>query len=199
MGGATVIGRESERETIGQWLDLPRPAALVIEGEAGIGKSTLWDDALEQAQARGDRVIAWRASAAVLTGLLAGAEVEAALEIVAQPRRRALEFALGRADPGKAPIDTVFAGLAVADVLRTLAAERPLVIAIDDVQWADRASQDALAFAVRRLRTSPQRTSREPPARRIPEGRARSPRPRAHRASRSGWRSARWRCATSTP
>ena len=35
MGGASVIGREAERETIGRWLDLPRPVALVIEGEAG--------------------------------------------------------------------------------------------------------------------------------------------------------------------
>lgn len=159
MSGASVIGRESERETIGRWLDLPRPAELVIEGEAGIGKSTLWDDALDQARARGDLVIAWRASAAehemafaVLTGLLAGVAVEAALETVAQPRRRALEVALGRTDPGKGPVDTVLAGLAVADVLRTLAAERPLVVAVDDIQWADRASQEALAFAARRLR-----------------------------------------------
>ena len=160
MGGASVIGREAERETIGRWLDLARPVVLVIEGEAGIGKSTLWDDALEQAQVRGDRVIAWRASAAehemayaVLTGLLAGAEVEAALETVARPRRRALEVALGRIDPGLTPVDTVLAGLAVADILRMLAAERPLIVAVDDVQWADRASQDALAFAVRRLPT----------------------------------------------
>ena len=45
----------------------------------------------------------------------------------------------------------MLAGLAVADILRMLAAERPLVVAVDDIQWADRASQDALAFAARRL------------------------------------------------
>lgn len=159
MAGGSVIGRETERETIGRWLDSPRPAALVIDGEAGIGKSTLWDDALEQARARGDRVIAWRASAAerdmafaVLTGLLAGPDVEAALETVAAPRRRALEVALGRADPGATPVDATLAGLAVADILRALAADPPLVVAVDDIQWADRASEEALAFAARRLR-----------------------------------------------
>ena len=154
-----MIGREAERESIRRWLDLPRPCALVIEGEAGIGKSTLWDGALEQAQARGDRVLAWRANAAeremafaMLTGLLTGAAIEAALEVVAEPRRRALEVAVGRTDPHDAPVDVVLAGLAVGDILRTLALERPLVVAVDDVQWVDRASQDALAFAVRRLR-----------------------------------------------
>jgi DNA-binding CsgD family transcriptional regulator len=159
MTGGSVIGREEEREAIGRWLDAPRPASLLIDGEAGIGKSTLWDDALEQARTRADRVIAWRASVAeremafaVLTGLLADPDAERALVSVAEPRRGALEVALGRIPPGDQPVDATLVGLGVGDILCRLAVERPLTVAIDDIQWADRASHEALAFAARRLR-----------------------------------------------
>lgn len=64
MTGAQVVGRESERETIARWLDSERPGSLLIDGEAGIGKSTLWSYAGERASERGDLVVAWRASIA---------------------------------------------------------------------------------------------------------------------------------------
>lgn len=157
-----IVGRETERHAIIDWLDSDRPSSLLIEGEAGIGKSALWSYGVELAMVRGDRVRSWRASIAerglafaVLTSLLDEPAVDTAVGHIARPRRLALEVALGRADPGPRAPEPSLVGLAVSDILRLLADERPLVIAIDDFQWADEATADALAFAARRLRTEP--------------------------------------------
>ena len=159
---ATVVGREAEREAIGSWLGGDRPGILRIEGVAGIGKTTLWSCAVDLARARGDRLMVWRASLAeqdiafaVLTALFDGPPVIAVLAGLPDPRRRAIEVALGRADPAPHSPEPGLVGLAVADLLRLLAAPGPVVIAIDDTQWMDRASEDALAFAVRRLVAEP--------------------------------------------
>jgi DNA-binding CsgD family transcriptional regulator len=161
-GCVSVIGREAERDAIGSWVDADRPGLLRIEGVAGIGKSTLWSWAVGLSAARGDRVMAWRASVAerdiafaVLTALLDVPMVSAILAGLAGPRRRALDVALGRIDPGQRPPEPGLVGLAVADVFRLLTADRPLLVAIDDVQWMDRASEDALAFGLRRLADEP--------------------------------------------
>jgi hypothetical protein len=82
-------------------------------------------------------------------------DVIAVLNGLPDPRRRALEIALGRAEPGPRSPEPGLVGLAVADVLRLLAEQRPVMIAIDDIQWMDRASEDALAFAIRRLAAEP--------------------------------------------
>lgn len=158
---AAIIGRDGERATIERSLAGPRPAALIVEGEAGIGKSTLWSFALDVARERGDRVLAWRASSAereiafgALMGLL-DRQVGPTFEALDPPRRRALELALGRVEPaGRAP-EPAFVALALLDLLRVLAADGPLVIAIDDVQWCDPATSGALAFAARRMRSEP--------------------------------------------
>ena len=133
-----------------------------LEGVAGIGKTTLWSCAVDLAAARGDRLMVWRASTAerdiafaVLTALFDVPSVIAVLAGLPDPRRRALEVALGRADPAPRSPEPGLVGLAVADVLRLLAARGPVLVAIDDIQWMDRASEDALAFAVRRLAAEP--------------------------------------------
>src|SRR6185295_6235657 len=143
---ASIIGRDGERASIERSLAGPRPAALIVEGEAGIGKTTLWTFAIETARARGDRVLAWRASSAeqelafgALMGLLDGLE-DSALAALQPPRRRALELALGRIEAsGRAPAPG-FVGLAVLDLVRGLAGHGPLVVAVDDIQWCDPAS-----------------------------------------------------------
>ena len=154
-GGDGVVGREAERDASGSWLGADRPGILRIEGVAGIGKTTLWSYALDLAGARGDRLMVWRASTAerdiafaVLTALFAQPSVIAVLAGLPDPRRRAIEVALGRADPASRSPEPGLVGLAVADVLRLLAARGPVLVAIDDIQWMDRASEDALAFAV---------------------------------------------------
>lgn len=162
MAAVQLVGREAEREAIERWLDGGRPASLLIDGEAGIGKSTLWSFAVERATARGDLVLPWRASIAerglafaVLNALFDRPEVGAALDVLPDPRRRALETALGRAAPTSDAPEPALVGLAVADLLKTLARRGPLVVAIDDLQWSDPPSEAALAFAARRLRAEP--------------------------------------------
>jgi hypothetical protein len=78
-----------------------------------------------------------------------------ACPVSAGGRRRALEVALGLADPGPRSPEPGLVGLAVADVLRLMAAPGRLLVAIDDIQWVDRVSEDALTFAIRRLIAEP--------------------------------------------
>ncbi|HKD97329.1 MAG TPA: ATP-binding protein, partial [Micromonosporaceae bacterium] len=162
MTAVPVVGREAERDAIASWLGADRPALLRIEGEAGIGKSTLWSYAVRVAGERGDRRMVWRASVAerdvafaVLTALFDVPATIAVLDDLPDPRRRALRVALGRADPVRQPAEPNLVGLAVADVLRRLTVAGPVLVAIDDLQWIDRASEDALAFAFRRLAAEP--------------------------------------------
>jgi DNA-binding CsgD family transcriptional regulator len=156
-----IVGRAEELATIHDFLGVtePKPAALLIEGEAGIGKSTLWRCAVDAAQQRGMRVLASRPSSAdqglAFAGLgdLFDDVVEDVLPSLTRPRRRAVESALlldGAADP----VDPRALGVATRDVLHLLASDRPLIVAVDDVQWLDHSSSRALTFAVRRLESA---------------------------------------------
>ena len=156
-----IIARDAERESIDALLGRPRPLALVIEGEAGIGKTTLWSYACRAAAAHGDRVLAWRASSAerelafgALMGLLDG-DLDATIESLLPARRRALDLALGRIGSGARAPEPSLVGLAVLDLIRELAADAPVIVGLDDAQWCDPASAAALAFAGRRLRSEP--------------------------------------------
>jgi predicted ATPase len=85
-----------------------------------------------------------------LTDLLGG-WIETTAPTLLPPQRRALEIALLQADSGGEPLEQHAVGRAVLAVVRLLAAETPVLIAVDDAQWLDSASASALAFAVRRL------------------------------------------------
>lgn len=156
-----IIGRDPERDVIEALLDRPRPSALVLDGEAGIGKTTLWSFAQRAAAARGDRVFAWRASQAErelpfggLMGLLE-ADLDPLLELIAPARGRALARALGRTGDGDESPEPNLVGLAMLDLLRGASARMPLLVALDDAQWCDPASAAAIAFAARRLHSEP--------------------------------------------
>ena len=136
------------------------PAALVLEGESGIGKTTLWKRGVAGARERGYPVFSIRPSEAEaklsyagLADLLHGAHDE--FRALAPPQQQALEVALLQSEPTGSPLDprAVFAG--VLSVLREVASRGPLVVALDDVQWLDLSTTDALRFAVRRLDTEP--------------------------------------------
>jgi DNA-binding NarL/FixJ family response regulator len=156
----SVVGRESELSLVRGFLEGEGALrAFVLEGVAGIGKTTVWQAALDAASASGSRVLCARAaesevrlSFAALGDLLEDVSADAFVDVPA-PQRRALEVILRRCDPaqGHAP-DSVAAFAGLAGVLRCLAADLPLVIGIDDVSWLDPASTQALAFAARRLR-----------------------------------------------
>ena len=153
-----MIGRDRELEAGARFLDsIARGSAcMVLEGEPGIGKTTVWRELVRAAGARGLRVLSCRPAAAEaklsfagLADLLGELDVDAFARLPA-PQRHGLEVALLRAAPGpKAPEQrAVFAGL--CSVLSELAADQPVLVAVDDLQWLDRPSQAALEFAIRR-------------------------------------------------
>ncbi|MEV0686455.1 AAA family ATPase [Nocardia sp. NPDC050378] len=146
-------GRDAEQAMLDDLLAgarAGRSAALVIRGEAGIGKSALLDYAAAQG---------------IPTARSAGIESEAELpfaalhllvkpgmELVRQlpPRQRdALEAAFGLGE--RAPADRMLIGLAVLTLLAEEAADGPLLCIVDDAHWLDQATADALLFAARRL------------------------------------------------
>jgi len=130
---------------------------LALWGEAGIGKTTVWNAGLLAAADRGYTVLAFRAAAAEirlsyagLTDLMADVAADD-LARLPDPQRRALDAALlrGIAEDGHPPdARAVAAGL--LSVLERLASRTPVLVAVDDVQWLDEPTRQAVAFAVRR-------------------------------------------------
>ncbi len=154
-----MFGRDGELGALERFLDaVPSgPSALVLEGSAGIGKTTLWQAAAERAAARHYTILSCRAaeseaklSLAALADLLAEPADEL-LALLPAPQRHALEVALLRRDADGPPRDPRALATAVRSVLLELAARAPLVVAIDDLQWLDAPSARMLDFAVRRL------------------------------------------------
>ena len=153
-----VVGRERELAAVGAFLTAvpDGPRALVLEGEAGIGKTTVWLAAVRAADDRGFRVLQARptqsesrlsyAALADLAGV-AFDEVRAALP---DPQERALAAVLLRVAADE-PADARVTATALVTVLTVLAEGSPVLLAIDDVQWLDGASAAALAFAARRF------------------------------------------------
>ena len=158
-----MVGREREiAEASGFLADAAtRGGGLVFAGAPGIGKTTIWAAAVDDAAARGFQVLAARPSEAevelafsVLSDLLAPVE-EATLAALPGAQRAALENALRRGEAADAALDPGAVGLAVLGVLRLLGDAAPVVIAIDDLQWVDRPSLRAVTYAFRRLRGAP--------------------------------------------
>ncbi len=157
---SSVIGRDEELASVEAFLAAVEhgPAALILSGEAGIGKTSLWKTGIDEAERRGGRVLSHQSveaeallSFAGLSDLLAPVFDEVA-PVLAPLRRRALEVALLLAEPGEEPSDPRLIGLALLDVLRALVDASPVVVALDDVQWLDASSAAVLQIALRRLR-----------------------------------------------
>jgi DNA-binding CsgD family transcriptional regulator len=161
---AELIAREDELRTVARFLDGERggSTALVLEGEAGIGKSTLWATAIENARDRNISVLSFQAAEAeqglAFAGLgdLLEPELDRLLPALPPPRRRALEVAL-LLDHSAEAIDPRAVAVATRNVLEQLSADGPLLVAIDDVQWLDVSSAAALSFALRRMADGPTR------------------------------------------
>lgn len=158
-----VIGRETERAAGEQFLDsLPSgPACLLLEGEAGVGKTTVWQAVAAAASSRGYRVCSCRPAASeatlsfgALSDLLEGVGGDA-LPLLPVPQRRALEAALLLIEPNGYTADWRAVGTGLRGILEFLALDGPVVVAVDDVQWIDRPSARALEFAARRVSDRP--------------------------------------------
>jgi DNA-binding CsgD family transcriptional regulator len=158
-----VVGREPELASLRDFASrIPAGAlALVLEGEAGAGKTTLWEAGLAEATADGYRVLSARPAESEMSlsfsgiGDLLDPVLDEALASLSAAQNRALSRALVLADDDGQPPDPHAIGVALLTALRALAAERPLVIGVDDVQWLDAASAAGLAYAARRLRAEP--------------------------------------------
>lgn len=154
-----IVGRKQELEQLHAFVEatpLDGARALVLKGEAGIGKSTIWLRGLALAGERGLRVLSSRPVEAEQALAFAGLGdlfedcLDDVLPHLPPPRRRALEVAL-LVETAQGPLDPRAIGVAVRSGLELLAEAQPLLLAIDDVQWLDRASFDALVFALRRM------------------------------------------------
>jgi DNA-binding CsgD family transcriptional regulator len=153
-----IVGREHELEQVATFMTgTSASRVLILAGAAGIGKTTLWEAALAHVRETDVRVLSTRGSAAEaklsLTGVfdLLGPVADTILPELPGPQRAVLEAALLRSEPGRQPPGPRTLATALLTALRTLAQAGPLLVAVEDAQWVDGSSQDALAFAVRRL------------------------------------------------
>lgn len=156
-----AVSRKADEQAVADFLDgVPSaPAALVIEGDPGIGKTTLWLDAVDRARERGFTVLASRAAEAesvlayaALADLLADVD-ESVWADLPTPQRQSLDAALLRPGEDAAGSDARAVAAAFVAVLNRLAtrSESYVLVAIDDVQWIDASSANVVAFAARRL------------------------------------------------
>jgi DNA-binding CsgD family transcriptional regulator len=158
-----IVGREMELARLERFLlglhDGPR--SLMLIGNEGIGKTTLWKEGLAIALQRGARVLACRSAAPEVTlSFTALADLfdkvydEVAPELPG-PQRSALGAALLREGPSEPDADQRAVARAVLAAIRHFAATSPVVLAMDDAQWLDAASGRVLRFALRRLEDEP--------------------------------------------
>jgi hypothetical protein len=150
-----LLGRRSDCAKLDRLLNdarAGRSGALVLRGEAGIGKTALLRYAIESASdfavaraigVESEMELPFAALHQVCAPMLDR------LELLPTPQRDALGTVFG-VSVGSVP-DRFMVGLAVLSLLAEAAGERPLLCVVDDAQWLDRASAQALAFAARRL------------------------------------------------
>ena len=149
-----LVGREQERAALDQLLSTVRgglSGALVLRGDAGVGKTALLDYAAESAHDL------W---------VLRLVGIESEMELAYSGLHQLLYPVLGHADDLPAPqsralrvafgsefgvVDRLLVGLATLTLLATVAVAQPLICVVDDAQWLDRESTNALAFVARRL------------------------------------------------
>ncbi|HEX2052495.1 MAG TPA: AAA family ATPase [Actinomycetota bacterium] len=159
----TVFGRHSELAAIDRFLDrVPGGlSGLVVAGEPGIGKTTLWSAGVEAARCLDYQVLTARSAHSESSFAFAGLTdlLEPAADLLPElppPQRRALEVALLRADEeGGHPVDHRTISVAALSVVRRLAEQRPVLLAVDDAQWLDVPSLQVLQFVLRRVGSSP--------------------------------------------
>jgi DNA-binding CsgD family transcriptional regulator len=155
-----VVGRNAELDAIRDFFEprLRRPRALLLEGEAGIGKTTLLAAAEEEARHRAWQILSCRPAAAeaqlAFSGLTDafGEVVDGDLTTLPEPQRAALLGAVRRAG---ADVDRLALSIGVLNLLRERARAGPVALFVDDVQWLDEPSARAFSFALRRLTAEP--------------------------------------------
>ena len=156
---ARIVMRPAESRAVADFLTAAStgPTALLFEGEAGIGKTTLLLIAADEARERGFRLLSARSAAtesvlayAVLADLLGEVE-SAAWAQLSDAQRLAVDRVLLRADTVGPATDQREVAASLLTVIEHLADESPVLVVIDDLQWLDASSQKAIAYAARRF------------------------------------------------
>ncbi len=158
-----IIGRAAEFSQVTRFIAaVPTgPVALLLEGEAGIGKTALRKETIALASQGSYRVLESKPIESetqlpfIALGDLLDDTLDEVLGLLPEPQARALEVALLRSEAGTSAPDWRAVALGVLGVLRHLARSSPVLVAIDDVQWLDPASARVLEFAIRRLKGEP--------------------------------------------
>jgi DNA-binding CsgD family transcriptional regulator len=163
IGGraAGLTDRRSERGMLDRLVEAVRAGqsrALALRGDPGMGKTALLEYLAGRASGAGLRVARAAAVQSEMELAFAGlhqlcAPMLGRAERLPAPQRDALRTAFGLA--AGPPPDRFFVGLAVLSLLSEVAGDRPLVCLVDDAQWLDRASAQALGIAARRLAADP--------------------------------------------
>jgi DNA-binding CsgD family transcriptional regulator len=153
--GGQLLGRSRERETLDGLLEAARGArggGLVLHGEGGVGKTALFEYAVDGAH--GFRTIRTAGVEAEMELPFAAVQQLCSpfLELMDRlpgPQNEALAVALGLRSGS--PPDPFLIGLALLGLLAEVAEQQPLICVVDDAQWLDSASARTLAFVARRL------------------------------------------------
>ncbi|MFD7698578.1 helix-turn-helix transcriptional regulator [Streptomyces caelestis] len=170
---APFLGRQEELTRMGDWLDRAaggEPRIVVVDGTAGIGKTSLIRRFLAD-RARGCRVVT--ASGEELERELAYGLTTQLLHHLSGTARAPLHDEAHDTSPGTAAPDPISVGAVVLDALGRFQDNHPVVLVIDDIHWADTPSLHALTFVLRRLRVDRVLTvlaTRDPADPRLPQG-----------------------------
>ncbi|MER6679989.1 helix-turn-helix transcriptional regulator [Streptomyces olivaceoviridis] len=162
-GAHRLVGRDEEIRLIVERLDGlcsagPAGSALIIEGDAGIGKSSLLDLAVQHGAASGVRVLRCTglqaASPLGYTGLHELLHPLMPLVDDLPPRQRAALLTAFALDEGATP-DRLLVGLSALGLLEEAARNQPLLVAVEDLQWLDHSSVHVLNFIGLRVSAAP--------------------------------------------
>jgi class 3 adenylate cyclase/DNA-binding CsgD family transcriptional regulator len=154
-----VVGRERELADLAALVgEIPRGLCVaLLEGEAGVGKTTLARAAEAIARDRDWDVLACAGSeferelAYAALGDLLGPLIDDASRVLPAPQRNAIEVALALSKSGDQPLDQRGVAIGTLGLLLARSAQRPLLLTVDDVQWLDASSLRVLAFVARRF------------------------------------------------
>jgi DNA-binding CsgD family transcriptional regulator len=150
-----LVGRRAERQALDDLLATVRAggsSTLVVSGEAGIGKTALLDDLARRATGLTvARVVGVESEMEFAFAALHQlcAPLAHRMDHIPGPQREALRTTFGQS--AAAAPDAFLVGLAVLSLLSEVAADRPLLVLVDDLQWLDRASAQVLMFVARRV------------------------------------------------
>jgi DNA-binding CsgD family transcriptional regulator len=162
LGVGDAVGRDLELAALAEAIaDVAGgAAAVVLQGDPGIGKTTLWRAGVDLARREGFTVslsrpqeaempLAYCALSDLLAPLMGG------IGLLGPADRATIEELLGGVETSRQAPDTARAGRALLALIRLASADRPLMIAVDDAQWLDPPSERLLSFVARRVDDDP--------------------------------------------